>query len=203
METYATSEVGFIASAIDESSQMVPLLDNYIFEVVPDEDFQEEYGSEPIDIREIDKPIIGELALTDPYREAFDFSRYLIGDKIKVNPGHMSKPDESIPTFEYMGRSDEILSFGGANVHENQIDRAVPGEWAIDSRESQSTEGIVIELYVENPSSIDEQRFRANISENVPSLGEAYKLDVVEEVELYSISEYEDEGEMKFNRMNI
>jgi phenylacetate-coenzyme A ligase PaaK-like adenylate-forming protein len=203
IETYATSETGFIASAVDESSQMVPLIDNYIFEVVPDEEFQEKYGKEPVDIRDIEESIIGELALTDTYRDAFDFKRYLIGDKIKVTPGHLSQPGENIPTFEYMGRSDEILNFGGANVHENQIDRTVAGEWAVDSRDSEKTEGIVVELYVENPSNINEEKFRDKLSDSVPSIGEAYKLDVVEDFEIYSISEYEDDGEMKFSRMNI
>lgn len=210
VEGYASSEmVGLSAGAVDESSQMIPLIDHLIFEVIPDKEYRENYGSEPVDIRNIDEPIIGDLVVTDPFRESFDFTRYLVGDKMKVYPKRESSPEQRIPTLEFMGRSGEVLNFGGANVHEEQISstlRAIydrPISWGINKIESENSEGIIIELYVENPEILEAEAVQSNLAKFVPSIEEAYKLDIVESIEIRNISSYEIERESKTDRINM
>lgn len=208
VEAYAASECGFIATGVGESSQMIPLFNRYIFEIIPDT-ATETRASSLVDIRDLNQPTIGDLALTDPFREAFDFTRYLIGDKVKVYPEDVSKSEFDIPTIEFMGRNDEVLNFGGANVHENQLDTAIDavyahaGEWAVNSVESPDSEGVIIDLYVENPDQFQIEEFRNTLSQQVPALKEAIRLGVVEDININDIAMYDDTGEMKFDRMNI
>jgi phenylacetate-coenzyme A ligase PaaK-like adenylate-forming protein len=210
IEGYASSELaGLAAVAIDETSQMVPLIDNFIFEIIPDPEYRDEYGSEPVDIREVDQPVIGNLVITDPFRESFDFTRYQIGDKMKAYPQGQSAPNQDIVTLEFMGRSGEVLNFGGANVHEDQISSTLqnlygsPVSWGVNKRESENSEGIVVELYVENPDLLEAEGFEKNLADYVPSMEEAYKLDVVDKLEFYDIESYDMEDDMKINRMKV
>jgi phenylacetate-coenzyme A ligase PaaK-like adenylate-forming protein len=208
VEAYAASECGFIAVGIDESSQMVPLINNYIFEIIPDTEYSDTYD-EIIDIRDVGQPVIGELVLTDPYTEAFDFTRYLIGDKIKVYPEHLSRCQYNIPTIEFMGRSDEVLNFGGAHIHENQLDRAInsvcdqPTDWVISSTESTRSEGLVVDLYLKKPDKFNIQNFRKSLSQQVPAFKEVVKLGIVEEIRLHEINAYDNGGGMKSDRMDV
>lgn len=210
IEGYASSELaGLAAVATDESSEMIPLIDNFIFEIIPDPEYQEEYGTEPVDIREIEDEVIGDIAITDPYREPFDFTRYLIGDKMKAYPQDQSAPKQDISTLEFMGRSREVLNFGGANVHEGQISSTLkelygrPITWGVNKRESETSGGIVVELYVEEPDVLEVEDFEENLTDYVPSMEEAYRLDVVDELEVYDISSYDVEAGMKMDRMDV
>jgi phenylacetate-coenzyme A ligase PaaK-like adenylate-forming protein len=210
IEGYASSELaGLAAVAIDETNQMVPLVDNFIFEIVPDPEYRDGYGSKPVDIRDVNQPIIGDLVVTDPYRDSFDFTRYQIGDKMKAYPQDQSAPDKDIPTLEFMGRSGEVLNLGGANVHEDQISSTLqnlygdPVSWGLNKRESENSQGIVVELYVEDPEILEAEEFSENLADYVPSMGEAYKLDVVDRLEICDINSYDTADGMKTNRMKV
>lgn len=106
---YASTEFESAAVAVDETPRLVPLLDEFIFEIVPDG------GEEPVDIRAVDEEVSGSLILSDPFREHITLRRYRTRDRIKVFPG------PPLPRIEILGREDDTISLGGAPLYRKQI----------------------------------------------------------------------------------
>lgn len=150
-EIYGASEIGPVAAAEDDSREMVPLLDRFIFEIVPDSD---EYGEEPVDIREFDEPETGRLLVTDPEKDVENYEGMLgkvaeivdesdlsipgpvqnfIKDRgkreglIRCDPGDAAEViphEDGVPRIKILGKYG-AFSLGGAQVYDGKLEDAI------------------------------------------------------------------------------
>lgn len=109
---YGSVETGAIAIQDGEYGNLVPKIDRFILEIVP------EGSDQPLNITQLEEEKRGSLLLTDPDREKIDLNRYRIGDMVRVNPGE-------IPEIEVLGREDDCINLGGAPLYENQIHKSI------------------------------------------------------------------------------
>lgn len=134
-ETWAATECGIGAAEYDTPGQLVPLYDDLIFEIIPEEHAFDEHGTPiPVDrddiypLAEVPDQTVGSLVISDPDRQTLPFeeatdhgsliARYRVGDLFKVHQG-------AITQIEFMDREDDQASLGGAPVYEKQIDTAL------------------------------------------------------------------------------
>lgn len=168
---YGSVEADVLAIAVDETQELVPLIDKLVFEILPDD----HSNPEPTDIRDITEETTGSLLVSDPTRDQFSFTRYKIGDIVRVTPG-------SVPRIRLMGREDDTINLGGAPLYERQIQQAMRDtykqaltDWrAVVSRPDQYP---AIDFYVvsEETAGQPESDFRARLFECSPPVKEAYQ----------------------------
>jgi len=113
-EVYGASEFMGIAAAIDNTRKLVPLLNRFVFEIIPDDN-----PDSIIDIRDVAGERRGSLLITDPAREAVDLTRYRIGDAVAVYEG------DDLPRITVLGREDDSINLAGALLYPSQIHEAI------------------------------------------------------------------------------
>lgn len=164
---YGTVEAGVVAIAEDDTNKLVPLLDRFILEIVPEE------AEEPVDVRDVDQERSGSLLISDPERDILPFKRYEIGDIVRVEPG-------DVPRLEVLGREDNAINLGGALLHERQIHAAIAdtyGEEVEEWRAVVSREGIkpAIDFYVAVRGERRQDEFLRHLFDRAPPVKEAYE----------------------------
>lgn len=113
-EFYALSEAWLVAAAPDETRKLVPLIDEYVFEIENPED-----PADITDITELDEIRNGWLLITDYESEGRKLERYSTDDGVEVIP------EDGVPRIKVFGRDSTCLNLGGALVHEDSINGAV------------------------------------------------------------------------------
>ncbi|MFB6229355.1 MAG: GH3 auxin-responsive promoter family protein [Halobacteriales archaeon] len=113
-EMYGASEFMGIAAAVDDTRKLVPLLNRFVLEMIPDDD-----PDSILDIRDVVGERRGSVLITDPSRETVDLTRYRIGDKVAVYEG------EDLPRITVLGREDDSINLAGALLYPSQIHEAI------------------------------------------------------------------------------
>ena len=162
-EFYGSSETTLVAVGMDETRQLVPLLNHFVIEVEIDGNIR--------DIREFDRPAVGSILITDPSREAVDVTRYRQGDVIRVHPA------SDIPRIEPLGRADDAFLLDGAVVHPMDVEAAIHAGlgretwWIIHVKDNEDP--IEIELYVTNHSNDGTELLLEELFRRIPALRHA------------------------------
>ncbi|MGM0591751.1 MAG: AMP-binding protein [Halobacteriota archaeon] len=121
-EIYATTEFYALAIAVDETRAMVPMLNRYVLEIIPEDD-----PNEIVDVREVTEETRGSILISAPARTAVDFTRYRIGDTVAVHPG------EDLPRITVLGREDDSINLSGALLYPAQIHEAVRETFGLEA----------------------------------------------------------------------
>lgn len=113
-EMYGASEFMGIAAAVDDTRKLVPLVNRFVMEIIPDD-----APDGVLDIRDVVGERRGSLLITDPARETVDLTRYRIGDKVAVYEG------DDLPRITVLGREDDSINLAGALLYPSQIHEAI------------------------------------------------------------------------------
>lgn len=210
-DAYGSVELGGMAAAPDESPYMIPLVDEFVFEIVPEtvqnqrykqitgnpsesmpDTFLQDYHlafeeSDIINILDMDDPTTGAVLLSDPDKEGLPLHRYLIGDNIRVHPGEP-------PSIEFMGRKDNLINLAGANLFPRQIEGAMNDvygetvqEWAaVASRPNKLFPAVDFYAVTEAPP--QENRFLTCLFDRNASAETAYNADTVEYLQMHTVT---------------
>lgn len=165
-ETYATTEFNALAATVDDTRTQVPLLHRFILEIIPDDD-----SDDIVDIREVTEKRRGSVLVSAPGREAVDFTRYRIGDKIAVHP------TDDIPRITVLGRADDSINLSGILVYPAQIHEAV-GEtfgrgtdWVARVSEREYP---AVDFHIIGGERVTPERFREHLFERNKAVEQAY-----------------------------
>lgn len=188
VEFYSAVDGNVMASAVDESRRMVPLTNHYVFEIIPDHEQNEIY-----DIRELEEETAGSILITDPDREAIDFHRYRIGDKVRVYP------EEDIPRVEVLGKEGETVNLAGVLLYPKQIEGAVEdtygrevSDWVAEVSRPETKPAV--DFYIAGDVAEDrETEFRYHLFERNTPLREAYEeVEVIDRLNVRTVSSTEE-----------
>jgi phenylacetate-coenzyme A ligase PaaK-like adenylate-forming protein len=195
-ETYATTEFNAIATTVDETREKIPLLHRFVLEIIPDE-----HPDEIVDIREVTEETRGSILITAPDREAVDFTRYRIGDKVAVEPG------DEIPRITVLGREDDSINLSGVFLYPAQIHEAVRetfgsgADWVARVSEREYP---AVDFYIVDGKPRDADQFRARLFEQNSPVEQAYHdVGVIEYLDVHHVDTREEvpglssEGGMK------
>lgn len=184
---YGATETGLIAMATDESRRLVPLLNRFVIEVLPDANGSDE----PMDIRDVEEQTVGSILISDPNRQRLPLFRYRIGDQIRVHPA-------DVPRIELLGREDDAISFGGALLYEMQIENAlrdVYGEAMVEWKAFVSkteADDTAARVYVVGNLDAREGAFLDALFERSTPVEEAYDLGLADGLALTSVGSVEE-----------
>lgn len=177
-EIYATTEFYALAIAVDETRAMVPMLNRYVLEIIPDD-----APDDIVDIREVTEETRGSILITAPDREAVDFTRYRIGDKITVHP------TDDIPRITILGREDDSINLSGVLLYPAQIHEAVRETYGFEAdwvaRVSEQ-EYPAVDFHIIGGGPADPEQFRANLFQRNSAVKQAYReVGVIEYLDVH------------------
>jgi phenylacetate-coenzyme A ligase PaaK-like adenylate-forming protein len=186
---YGSVEADVIAIAVDSTQELVPMIDKLTIEIIPESN----ENSTPVDIRDVTTEMIGPVLISDPSRDLFPFSRYRIGDIVRVTPGE-------IPRLRVMGREDNTINLGGAPLYEQQLHTAMVetygqeiDDWGVVV--SRPDIRPAIDVYVvTDKEQISEDKFRKCLFNHSPPVREAYNdvgNGIIEYIQIHKIPSLE------------
>lgn len=177
LEYWATTETGMMAAGDREDGDLIPLVDRFYFEIIPE-------GTDEIrGLQEIEEMTRGEILVTDPYRQSVDITRWLPGDEVMV------KPESPVNRINIQGRStaSRSLLVGGSVLKESVLESAVektggegpefgvrktsPGNSERYGTAGHGEDAELLEFYL--PHEIDMDRFLENLRDSIPEFRDA------------------------------
>ncbi len=176
-EMYGASEFMGIAAAVDDTRKLVPLVNRFVLEIIPDDD-----PDTVLDVRDVVGERRGSLLVTDPARETVDLTRYRIGDKVAVYEG------DELPRMTVLGREDDSINLAGALLYPAQIHEAIRAtfgagtDWVARVSDREHPE---VDFYVVDGAE-DTEAFIDGILERNGPVKEAYRdVGVIERIDVH------------------
>jgi phenylacetate-coenzyme A ligase PaaK-like adenylate-forming protein len=186
---YGSVEADVMAITVDETQQLVPMINKLVIEVLP----EESANPTPVDIRDVTTETTGPVLISDPNRDLFSFTRYRIGDIVTVIPGE-------IPRLKVMGREDDTINLGGAPLYEQQIHAAVldtygtnVDDWSAVVSRPDVKPAVDVYVVAERDQTSKEQ-FREHLFEYSPPVREACEevgTGIIEHIQVHETSSLE------------
>lgn len=180
LEVYASTEMGMTAITPPGEEYLVPLVDEFVWEVLPEAEYDsiaEASADDLVNIFDVDEPVTGNIAVSDLDRDILPLPRYLIGDAVRVHP------DDTVPRLEILGRDEtgHKATFGGADLYPRQIGDALSDTYGdgIDDWKAAFSRpadvAVAMDCYVIGPDEAENEEFRHHLFQRATPVGEAYE----------------------------
>lgn len=183
LDVYVTTESGFIAMQSWNKAGMTFVPYSNFYEFMPEDEWQKNkidpsYQPRTLLLDEVKEGRIYELIITNFHGGVF--TRYRIGDFIKIVSLKDEKAGIRLPQMVFQSRSDGVIDIAGfARIDEKTIWRAVQDsgldyeDWV--ARKEQVADRSILHLYLELKSgNINEEEANRLISERLMSMDQNY-----------------------------
>lgn len=195
---YAMTEAGYLAAEAADGNGMVPCDQKTTFEICKNDDpgnlaFTDVEEDDIYRLDDLEEPVEGRLLLSQPEREALPLIRYNTGDMFEAYP------TDDGPRLYFLNREDHIISLGGAQLYEEQIDAALTDTYGDDLTDwkvhvtKDDEEKTALDVYVITDAEDRQSTFHDALFDRSSPVREAYEdIGIIDRIDTYTVSSKDD-----------